>query len=291
MKKIFLLLILSLVANSICLAQKAETVSGSFRYLVDERSAMTFAEARIKAIENARTEALKQAFGSTVSSDIVSETFVGPDGTAYSELREITQETARGEWLGDSSEPELDIKYDGDTHSFIYDVKISGKARRITKAKTSLDWKILCEGTDDSAESDTFNSGEHIYVSFKSPVSGYLAIYLMGDSGSVNCLLPYMNDEDGIFKVRGGQNYILFDRERDNSAVRYRLKTGRSVENNVVYLLFSTNPFTKCLDNSSDPSHPNSLSVSEFEKWRAGIMQHDDNMISEKKWVKIKNNQ
>lgn len=291
MKKNLFVILTAFISCSLCYAQKAETVSGCFQYIVDERSGMTFADARRKAIENARTEALKQAFGSIVSSDIVSEMHSGSDGVTHSELREITQETARGEWLGDSSEPEIAIKFDRDTHSFIYDVKISGKARKITKAKLSLDWKILREGTDDSYESDIFNSGEHIYINFKSPVSGYLAIYLMGDDGTVNCLLPYMNDEDGIFKVKGGQNYILFDKDRDKDAPRYRLKTTRVTENNVIYVLFSTNTFTKCLDSISDPSHPNRLSVSDFEKWRAHLMQHDDSMTASKKWIKITNNQ
>ena len=271
-------------------AQKAETVSGTYTYFVDEKANVTFADARVRAVENARVEALKEAFGSMVSSDIVSEMITGSDGTAHTELREITQETARGEWLGDNSEPQVNIRYDSGIHSFVYDVTISGKARKITKSKTELEWKVLCEGTEDKDENDSFVSGEHICVSFKSPVSGYVAVYLMGDDGEVSCLLPYPGDQTGAYAVRGGKRYVFFDKESDPSAYRYRLKTDRPVENNVVYVIFSQNPFTRCVDEKADPGRPNYLSVKAFEKWRAVSMQHDDRMNAEKRWVKITNN-
>lgn len=272
-------------------AQKVETVTGTFSCFIDENSNLSFSEAKVKAIENARIEALKQAFGTLVSSDIVSETVIGPDGNAHSELREISQETARGEWLGDTAEPTLDIRYDSSIHSFIYDVTVSGKIRKITRSKVELDWKILCEGNSDKNESDDFANGNHIYVSLTSPVSGYVAIYLMGDDGTVNCLLPYRYDTAGnAYEIKGGKRYVFFDRESDSSAQRYVLKTDRPVENNVVYLIFSQKPFTKCAENFGDDNRPNFLSVKSFEKWKSANMQHDDGMTAEKKWVRITNN-
>lgn len=273
-------------------AQKVETISGTFSCFFDENSNLSFSEAKVKAIENARIEALKQAFGTTISSDIVSETVIGPDGNAHSELREVTQETARGEWLGDTAEPTLDIRYDSGIHSFIYDVTVSGKIRKISKSRIELDWKILCEGTSDENENDGFANGNHIYVSLKSPVSGYVAIYLMGDDGTVNCLLPYRYDATGsAYEIKGGKRYVFFDKESDSSAQRYVLKTDRTIENNVVYLIFSQKPFTKCMENIGDDNRPNFLSVSSFEKWKAVSMQHDDGMTAEKKWIRIINKQ
>lgn len=271
-------------------AQRVENVSGKYSYFVDEKANMTFLDARQKAVENARTEALKEAFGSMISSDIVTEVSTDAEGNSKSELREITHETARGEWIADSEEPSVDIRYDSTTRSFVYDVTVSGKARKIVSAKADFEWKVLCEGTEDVNERESFNSGEHIYVSFKSPVAGYLAIYLLGDDGTVNCLLPYPDNPDGICRVRAGNRYVFFDKERDSSAPRYRLKTGKGVENDVLYLIFSTNPFTKCLDEKSDPTHPNKLSVSDFEKWRFSNMRSDSRMVSEKKWIRIVNN-
>lgn len=272
-------------------AQKAENVQGQYSFFVDENANITFADARIKAIENARVEALKEAFGTMISSDIVTEMVSDSEGGAHSELREITQETARGEWLSDTSEPVVSIRYDKELHSFVYDVSISGKARKISKSKTEFIWTVLNDDQTATKDCDTFYNGDHIYVSFKTPALGYVAIYLIEDNGLVSCLLPYPDDESGVQMVRSGQKYLFFDKQADPSAFRYKLKTNRKVENNIVYLIFSPNPFTKCVDEKSDPKHPNTLSVAAFEKWRFQAMQNDDRMVAEKKWVRIINNQ
>lgn len=269
-------------------SQKVETIKGTYKFNVDERSTMTFEQARNKAIENARMEGLKEKFGSQITSDIVVDMLDSSNGKAQSTLRERVQEVAKGEWLGDLHQPKVDILYDNPTHTFIYNVSIEGKGRELVGNKIPLDWHVLCGGTQKQFENDNFASGARIYVDFQAPTSGYLAIYLLQECDSAYCLLPYRQSENGIFKVKAGQHYVFFDRDSDPKADRYFLSTDQEVENNVVYLIFSPNLFTKCNDTQVSDYRPNAVSIEQFEKWRMACMQNDHQMVTDRKWVRIR---
>lgn len=288
MKKILTCLILLLMLPWTVLADDTKVIKGKYTYYVDEKDNITFAEARNNAIEYARREGLKEVFGAYLSSDVVTHMKVSADGSTHNTLWDLSQETVKGEWLGDIDAPSVDISYDKATHTFAYTVEIHGKGKELVGNKTPIEWHVLCDGTDAKNASEVFPSKSRLYVDFKSPVSGYVAIYLLSEDEEANCLLPYRSSETGIYEVKAGKRYVFFDKDADAQADRYSLSTNKELENNVIYLIFSPNSFTKCNDVSTDPNRPSQLKVKDFEKWRMGMMQKDSKMVAERRWIKIK---
>lgn len=289
MKIIKILMPLLLLSGINANAQKAKEVHGTYQYLVDEKANLTFEDARTRAIENARSEAIKEVFGSYVSSDIVVNTISDSNGDSRTVLQELSREVAKGDWLGDIEQPIVTIAYDNDLHTFIYNVEVKGQAREIKQSKTELDWRILRGNTEDKSESDVFNNKERFFISFKTPSAGYVAIYLLTSDDEASCLLPYRKNTDGRYKVDSNKRLVFFDPQSDPDAVNYRLSTNQAVENDVIYFIYSPNAFTKCNDLNNDPRRPNTLNVEDFNKWLLRSQLRDKDMVVERKWVKILN--
>lgn len=192
---------------------------------------------------------------------------------------------AKGEWLGDTEPAELDVDYkDG---KLTFTAKVHGKIREIIQAKADLKWDIQKDGVNGRTSATSFVSGERIYVNFRSPSAGYAAIYLIVGDDETSCLLPYPNDVDGRYAIKGNRDYVFFDKDVEPSAYHYRLKTKRRQEDNQIVVIYSPNPFTKCNDITGDKLHPNSLSTHDFQKWLLKCQRRDKDMIVDKKWIKI----
>ena len=153
--------------------------------------------------------------------------------------------------------------------------------------------KILRNGTEDKFESDTFKSGDDFYLSFTSPISGYLAVYLVDADKQAFCLLPYRQQTNGIYPVKANQRYIFFNEEEAPKSERvlvdeYVMTCSQSVEQNQIYLIFSPNQFVKASDDNINYGLPRQLSFDEFNKWLARCMKADPSMKLEKKPIKIR---
>ena len=283
-KTLFIASVLTLLSTSAD-AQRVEELSGSYVYVLTDNDNITLREAKRKCIELAKAEAIKQEFGEMVTSDVI-DTNVETNGEATSSFFwENTVAMARGEWLGDTQQPKLDMRYEDG--KLLITAEVKGKAREIIQSKIDLKWEILKDGADGRKPAGSFDSGERIYVSFRSPANGYVAIYLIVGDDDTSCLLPYAKDADGRFDVRAGHDYIFFDREQDPQAQHYRMKTRREQEDNQLVIIFSPNPFTKCNDVSRDRLHPNSLNTHDFQKWLLGCQRLDRDMVVSKRWIKI----
>lgn len=279
---------LALIAlGSCCLAQaqRTATVSASYDYVLGENDNVTIKQAKINAVELARAEAIKNEFGMLVASDFIN-TEVGANDDFSSYYMSETSSSVKGEWLGDDIAPKVTMQIDnnGDLH-FIAEVK--GKAREIVRAKTDLKWKVQRDAGGKKTDADTFDNGERFFVNFKSPSDGYVAIYLITGDGETSCLLPYKSDTKGRVSVKGGQEYMFFDKSVDPKASYYKLSTKMPRESNHLIVLYSPNPFTKCTDTSKDPKRPNVLSEKDFAKWLLKMQRADNELVVDKKWVTI----
>lgn len=267
------------------LAQRTAEVSGSYTYDMSDNDDMTLRQAKIKCVELAKAAAIKAEFGEMITSDVI-DTNVETNGeSASSYFWENTVAMARGEWLGNTVPPRIDIVYK-DGH-LIFTAEVKGTAREIIQAKTDLKWEVMKDGADKKKAANSFESGERVYVNFRSPADGYVAIYLIVGDDETSCLLPYPRDDDGRFPIKGGRTYQFFDKLEDPGAVHYRLKTKHSQENNQLVIIYSPHPFTKCNDITGDKLHPNSLSTHDFQKWLLRCQREDHDMEVNKKWVKI----
>lgn len=284
----YLIIILFFSSLSLTIsAQRDATVHGKYSYTLDDDEPITLKQAKHMCIEKARAEAMKAEFGELITSDVIDTNYETNGQQSSSYYWENTVAKVKGKWLGDTQEPVINIEYvDG---KLIFTTEVWGTAREIVQASTAIRWKVMRDGGSKREETKTFNSGERIYVSFKSPAKGYLAVYLNLPENETLCLLPYKNNNTGRVVVEAGTDYMFFDRETDPTATHYKLKTRRPSEWNQVVLIYSPHPFTKCIDNVKDPRHPNSLSSLEFQKWLLDCQRSDHDMVVKREWVEIHN--
>ncbi|MCM1489485.1 MAG: DUF4384 domain-containing protein [Muribaculum sp.] len=266
-------------------AQRTATVSAKYDYVLGENDNVTIRQAKLKALDMARSEAIKNEFGMLVASDFIN-TEVGANDEFSSYYMAETSTSVKGEWLGDESEPKVEMMLDpnGDLH-FIAEVK--GKAREIVRAKTDLKWSVQRVAGGRKTDADEFDNKERFYINFKSPADGYLAVYLITGDDDTSCLLPYRSDTSGRFEVKGGEEYALFDKSLNPKADYYRFSTQLPRESNQLVVLYSPHPFTKCTDTSKDPKRPNVLSQKDFAKWLLKMQRADNELVVNKKWVTI----
>lgn len=268
------------------IAQKIIDVHGTYIYEVGDNDNITLREAKLKCVELAKADAIKAEFGELITSDVIDTNAETNGETTTSYFWENTVAMAKGDWLGDTKDPQIDIEYK--ENKLIFKAEVWGKAREIIQSKADLKWKILKENDGKKEETNRFRNGERVFLSFRSPADGYVAVYLIQADDETSCLLPYRSDPTGRFQIKRGKEYIFFDQEIDPNASYYKLSTQHAMEDNQLVIIYSPNPFTKCNDVSGDPKHPNSLNTHDFQKWLLRCQRSDSDMIVNKKWLKIR---
>ncbi len=280
-----LLLLTSLVLPQYANSQRTAKVTGKYEYIVTDNDNITLKEAKIKAIDLAKADALKNEFGVMVASDfITSEHGTEDDSSSFYVMD--TSSSVKGEWLGDEKEPVVSITTNG--NDLIFTAEVWGTAREIVRAHTDLKWDITKDINGKKVASDQFNTGERFFINFKSPIDGYVAVYLITGDDDTACLLPYRKDTSGRVQVKGGKEYVFFDKTVDPNASYYKLSTKSLQEMNQVVVVFSPNPFSKDVNVTSDPRKPNYLSQKDFAKWLLKNQRVDKDMVVNRKWVTIK---
>lgn len=279
------LLVIAIVFPLMSFAQKERQVSGEYTYYAPLNVAPNVAKET--AIEKAKIQALADAFGTLI--DMHSTSVIQNDnGKSNSNFLSLGESTVKGEWLGDTREPEVQLNFAEEF--MIVNAKVWGRAREIASARIDINAKLLKNTTSDYDE-DRFHHGENIYLSFRSPAKGYLAVYLMDEGGDVNCLLPYEEDEDGQFMVKANKSYMLFsenDAEKGEVCEEYVLTCAKGdLVQNMVYVIFSPNKFTKANDDESfkvvDVNGklerlPRQLPFADFQKWLLKCRRADKDM-------------
>ncbi len=168
------------------------------------------------------------------------------------DFKSLSASEVKGEWIEDTEAPQIQILYE--QGFMLVKAKVCGKAREITRAAIGFSSKILRNGKDDKFESEVFNENDDFYLSFQSPVEGYLSVYLIDDEQNAFCLLPYAKDSDGQLKVEHGKRYLFFDAnvvpEMEKGIVdEFTMTCSKSIEYNQLYVIFSPNAFIKANDN------------------------------------------
>jgi len=256
-----------------------KTVEAEYIYHAPEN--VTLEEARRTALDRAKIQALADAFGTIVSQ--TNATHVqNRNGSSDVDFLSIGGSEVKGEWIETIGEPVYDISYE--QGMLIVKVSVKGKAREIVSAQIDIKTKVLRNGTEDKFESDEFRDGDDLFLSFVSPVSGYLAVYLVDAEQKAYCLLPYRNQTDGIYKLKANRRYLFFNIKEAPQQERpyvdeYVMTCSRSSEQNQIYVIFSPYPFAKAADNASAETLPRELNFEEFQKWLVKCKIKDNQMI------------
>ena len=272
----------------ISFGQKMKEVSAEYIYVTTAEQSV--AEAKRIALERARLQALADEFGTTVSQ--TNATHIKNTGNASSlDFLSIGSSEVKGEWIEDTKEPQYDISFAD--NNLVVKVSVWGKAREVVSAATEVNAALLRNGTEHKFESEEFKEGDDLYLLFKSPVDGYVAVYMVDEANTAWCLLPYSNDTDGQQDVKAGEEYVFFDARRGTTEQEKMLidemtvTCDKSVEYSEVYVVFSARPFVKAGDSQTDERLPRNLSSEDFQKWLAKNRVKDNGMVVVKKLLKM----
>ena len=275
------------------MAQEDVDVHDSAIYVVGDHDNVTLNEAKQRCIELAKLEAIKKTFGEKVTGEI-RDKYIDVNGKVSTETMLITSTRAGGTWLKDTKEPAINISYiDGQLK---FKAKVWGKVREIVRSQTDIEWCILT-GRNGAFNERKFEphdhvdveSGDNLYVGFKSPADGCIAIYLI-EGEKTYCLLPYKKNTTGQQLIKHGKYYRFFDEMEDPDAKRLKLTTSNQneIEMSRLVIIYSKNRFTKCNDNTGDIKHPNSLSTKDFYKWLNKCYVDDTDMLVNEKNITIR---
>jgi hypothetical protein len=282
MRRILLFTLGLLCCLSTIQAASTKTIKAEYTYYAPEN--VTLEQAKQTALQRARLKGIAETFGTNMN-QIGTTIRENVNGESSASVFQLTNSTVKGEWIRDVDEPEYDIKYEGS--SLVVSVKVKFEAREMKSAAVDFEAKVLRNGTEDKYESDEFKSGDDLFLSFQTPKDGYLAVYLV-EGEMAYCLLPYRNQTDGICQVKANKRYVFFSTAEDKSANvdEYVMTTDKQMENNVIYIIFSPNEFSKAVDIQSDRQAgiegtaglPRELSFEKFQKWLSKQMGHDEKM-------------
>ncbi|MCQ2608164.1 MAG: DUF4384 domain-containing protein [Bacteroidales bacterium] len=265
----------------------SQKICGTYSYHAESNESID--EASKKAADFARIEALDSKFHSFVGQQ-TSSISVSEGEKKFSSFMHESGTSIKGEWLGDDKGyPQYDIKYEN--NRLVVTSTVCGEAREIKQAPVQIKIKFLKNGicSKNEAVGNLFKNEDEFYISFMSPVDGYLAIYLQ-DQDTVYCMLPYQNSK-GLFSIQANKEYILFSKnavsyEERSIVDEYILTTDTEFSQNIIYILFSTQKFTKANDNYRN-GYPRMLSFKDFQRWKIKSMQYDNEMQERKDIIQI----
>lgn len=277
-KILTLLFSVTLLMPAIASAQGVKTVKGESTFFGE--SSHSLVDCKRFALEQARIAALAKEFGTTISQDIYQRDIQsGTSESNYFSMLNLTE--VNGEWLSDEGEPEYTIDHDAN-HNLIVKCVVKGKARRLTNEAAQFEASVLRNGNERRFADTRFRDGDDMKLFFRSPVSGYLTVYLVDDSRNVFSILPYTNGTDGIIHVARDKDYVFFDQEKGEPQYgepdELSMTLDGDVERNQVYVIFSPDNFNRAIDHDNGVGVPRSLSYDDFTRWLASSRKRDPKM-------------
>ena len=273
-------------------------VEGEYTYYAPQD--VSLETAKITAIEQARVQALADEFG-TLIDETVFTTRKNENGKSSVNMMAIGESTVKGEWLQDTSNPETTVTYEDGF--LMVTAHVWGLARSIESVPVDIAVKVLKNGTLDRYEyrGEQFRNGDELFLSFKTPAKGYLAVYLMDEKGDAYCMLPYAGDTDGMFEVKANKPYVLFSSnhsENGKACDEYVLTTDKEMERDMLYVVYSPNAFVKANDDATgekvlvgneELDLPRQLSYKDFQHWLLRNRRMDKQMQVVVKPIEIVN--
>lgn len=288
MVKRLLCCLISISFSICCFSQQIKKVEGEYTYIVPEN--VDLEKAKHIALERLKIQLIADEFGTVVSQNNAT-TVKNSNGKSDIDFVSVGGSEVRGEWIETIGEP--DFKPSFDNGQMIIKVHIKGKIREIVSADINFKALVLRNGTEDKYEDDTFKSGDDLFLSFTSPVSGYIVIYLVDNDGTAFCLLPYQNQEQGNVKINANERYVFFSEKLSPQNLKayvdeYTMTCSHSQELNQIYVVFSPNTFVKAIDGKREDTLPRELSNEDFQKWLAKNRSKDKDMTYKKVSITIK---
>ena len=282
-KKIALYLVLAFMALPSFAANDIVRVSATYEYISSDKNE-TPAQAELNAFQAARRKALEDKFGidvTAVTNTLMTSQNKGQAASTESNVLALSETAVRGEWIETISEQVIEKTFkDG---FWIIKVRVEGRARSHSAEKADIRFAFL-KDADDVDSPVTFRDGSDLFLRFQSPVAGYLCVYLVDEALNAYCLLPYMQQQTGSQAIEANLEYLFFSEKYEKGAQEYTLTCERATEQNMLYVIFSPNDFTKAADkaggkNFREEQLPRELSREAFLKWLSRNQIKDPDMV------------
>ena len=275
---VLIILAISFINNAY--GQKTHIVSATAVVKLEDH--LSREETREMAREQARHQALEAKYGTFISKDSRVEI---EDGNTSVSITGATQ--VKGEWLETIKESFKEetrrVKTNSGVRQEIWiTCMVKGKVREIADPSIKFDFAPL-HCPEMSCVGENFENNSQFYLYFKTPVDGYLSVFLADDKQAYRILpynempkkyihnVPVKADRDYIFfnPVRSADYFegfpyyftdeIMLDTEEDQTA--YQL-----------YIVLSPKPYTKpILENEIELQgaykNPKHIPRKDFEEW------------------------
>lgn len=287
-----LCLFMSVLVGWIALAGDIRRISLTYDYLSD-RADETPAQAVQTALLRAKQKALEEQFGiavSSVQSTLVHTRAEGENASSTTDLFALNEVAAKGEWIETIEEKVISKEYrNGFWQVRVY---VEGKARSLSAQKTDIRYAFINNAHDRDTRA-VFYDEDDLFLRFSSPVEGALCVYLVDESMTAYCLLPYQSAGCGFQSVMAGKDYLFFSSSAEQDADEYVLTTQRASEQNALFVVFSPNTFTKANDreggfNWREERMPRQLPYGDFIRWLARNQSRDPEMVVRKEVITIR---
>ena len=272
-------LILVLLFTATIQAQRITTVCGEYRYIVPEDTPLN--RAKQIAIDKARNEAIANEFGQVVSQSTTT-TIHSSDNNSQVQSDSYTSTESKAIWLSDKQEPKVSIAYENDV--LVITASVCGKVRELKTAEVELKMQVLNNGF----ESNQFKNNDKVSITFKSPVSGYVAIFFRDDNaGIISCMMPYENEDGTAREVKSNKEYTYLSTA--DPLYPYQeatiLVTEKPTEFDTFILIFSKKDFSMPASDMGD--FVPELSVEDFHEWLCKNRIHDETMQTIEETIQI----
>lgn len=279
---LFIALLLSVAPG--LLAQRVLTTSGSYTYYAP--SNITLDQAKAIALERAKTQIIADHFGTVVG--VMNHTRIeNESGESAVSFLSLGESEVKGEWIETIGKPIFDVSYED--HLQVITVMVRGTIREIVSARIPVEAKVLRNGISDKYESDFFKEGDELFLSFTTPIDGFVAIFLYGEEG-VSRLLPLKYEKMGSRPVKAGSREVFFahrlsrydvveDKVIESIRSEYTVTCQEDNELNRLYVVFSPNVFSRPNDDMpNDETQPACISFEQFQRWLSKIRRQDTSM-------------
>lgn len=278
----FMLLMLAMPLTLLAQTQK---VSGSFVYYGDP--SMSLKDARAAAIENARVQAVASVFGTVLTQNTFQQASEH-NGQFEDSFLQLSESEVKGQWVEDTKEPKI-VREELTEGGLVIEVEVEGKAKAISNESVEFETLTLRNGTEKRFADTNFKEGDDLFLYFKAPADGYVAVYLVDESRNAFCLLPYGSDGDGQQPVEHGKEYVFFSPKHQYDIPRSEIDemamtcADERMERNQLYVVYSPNAFTKAIDQpgaklTDDLRLPRQLPFKDFSKWLVRSSNRDKKM-------------
>ena len=297
----FLFIVFPLVSYS----QDVVRSGGVAQVRLEDRHSLN--ETKEMALELAKINAIEKAFGSYVEQDSDVDIENGNPN-----FKIIGNTRVRGEWL-----KTLESNFMENTRrvkrrkrknmdEMWITCEVEGLIREIRKPEVVLEMQPR-NCVSDLCRTYDFKNGESFYLTFRTPVDGYLSIYMLQEDEKAYCIFPYQAMK-GVYKnavpVKSDHEYLLFSSHEEltehegfsNLLVdELFMHTDREKEFIEMYAVFSTEEYIRpLLDsglsqiNESDFEVPESLNQSDFVFWLQENRIHDPEFLYKRMIITIR---